>query len=645
VDWRVRVVKEGRAVVRMKALTDEESDAMEMKFPVYVHGMLKTESWSGVLRPDRDRQEFSISVPAERRPEQSRLEIRYSPTLAGALVDALPYMVDYPYGCTEQTLNRFLPTVLVQKTLKDMGLDLKAIRDKQTNLNAQEIGDDKERAAQWKRNNPPNPGEERNPVFDEAVVKDMVRQGLKALTAMQCDDGGWGWFSGWGERSWPHTTAYVVHGLQIAKQNGVAVVPGVLERGVEWLAKYQAEELRKLRNYSLRLTLLDCKSHADDMDAFTYMVLVDAGRDNSSMRDYLYNGRTNLSVYAKAMFGLALHKTGQVEKRDMILRNIEQYLVRDPENQTAYLNLGNSGYWWYWYGSENEAHAYYLKLLAATAPKGEVASELVKYLLNNRKHATYWNSTRDTALCIEAMADYLKASGEDKPDMTVEVFLDGKSIKKSRITAESLFSFDNKLVLEGVAVSAGKHTVEVRRQGRGPVYFNAYLTNFTLEDPITRAGLEIKVNRSFYKLIPANKTIKAAGSRGQALDQKVEKFERKRLNSGDSLKSGDLIEVELEIASKNDYEYVVFEDMKAAGFEPVEVRSGYNGNDIGAFVEFRDERVCFFVRQIPRGQNSVSYRLRAEIPGQFSALPARASAMYAPELKANSDEIKLKIED
>ena len=111
------------------------------------------------------------------------------------------------------------------------------------------------------------------------------------------------------------------------------------------------------------------------------------------------------------------------------------------------------------------------------------------------------------------------------------------------------------------------------------------------------------------------------------------------------LKSGELVEIELEIASKNDYEYVVFEDMKAAGFEPVEVRSGYNGNDMGAYVEFRDERVVFFVRWLGRGKHSVSYRLRAEIPGQFSALPAKASAMYAPELKANSDEIKMKITD
>ena len=75
------------------------------------------------------------------------------------------------------------------------------------------------------------------------------------------------------------------------------------------------------------------------------------------------------------------------------------------------------------------------------------------------------------------------------------------------------------------------------------------------------------------------------------------------------------------------------------------MRSGYNGNDLGAYVEFRDERVCLFARALARGKNSVSYRVRAEIPGRFSALPTRASAMYAPELKANSDEIKLGIED
>jgi uncharacterized protein YfaS (alpha-2-macroglobulin family) len=89
----------------------------------------------------------------------------------------------------------------------------------------------------------------------------------------------------------------------------------------------------------------------------------------------------------------------------------------------------------------------------------------------------------------------------------------------------------------------------------------------------------------------------------------------------------------------------VIEDLKAAGFEPVQVRSGYNGNEMGAYVQYRDRRVCFFVQRLARGRHSISYRLRAETPGRFSALPARAYAMYAPELRANSDEIKLIIKD
>ena len=96
----------------------------------------------------------------------------------------------------------------------------------------------------------------------------------------------------------------------------------------------------------------------------------------------------------------------------------------------------------------------------------------------------------------------------------------------------------------------GAHEIELRRRGKGPVYFNAYLTNFTLEDHITKAGLEVKVERQYYKLVPVDKTIKAEGTRGQPLDQKVEKYERQPLKEGDTLKSGDLVEIELVIESE-----------------------------------------------------------------------------------------------
>ncbi|MEC7603872.1 MAG: alpha-2-macroglobulin, partial [Planctomycetota bacterium] len=636
VDWRVKVEREGQAVIRMFALTDEESDAMEMTFPVYLHGAMRQESWAGTLRPDQNQKVVEFEIPNQRRISDSRLEVRYSPTLAGAMVDALPYLVDYPYGCTEQTLNRFLPAVVTQRVLIDMNVDLASVETHLSNLNAQEIGVDAERAKQWKRY-------DRNPVFDTDEVNRMVKEGLKRIAEMQVSDGGWGWFSGYGERSFPHTTAVVVHGLQVARANDVALVPGLLENGVAWLKRHQEAEIEKLLN-----DLADKKPRkksASNIDALVYGVLVDEGIDSEEMRRFLYRDRNNLSVYAKAVFALAIHRVGDAEKLAMLRQNLEQYLVQDEENETAYLKMPEGNYWWNWYGDEIEANAYYLKLLTQVDPNGVTSGRLVKYLLNNRKHATYWGSTRDTSLCIEAFADHLAATGEARPEMVVEVWLDGEMQQAVEITSENLFTFNNKFVLEGAELLDGEHRLELRRRGTGPVYFNTYLTNFNMEDDIPAAGLEVKVQRKFYQLVPVEKKLAVEGDRGQVVDQKVEKFERVEIENLGTVTSGDLVEVELLLESKNDYEYLLFEDYKAAGFEPVDLRSGYNGNEMGAYVEFRDEKVCFFIRQLARGRHSLSYRLRAEVPGKFSALPAQASAMYAPELRGNSAEIKVMVED
>ncbi|MCP4174371.1 MAG: alpha-2-macroglobulin, partial [Fuerstiella sp.] len=489
VDWNVQVVASGTAKVRMKALTDEESDATELTVPAHVHGILKTESFTGVIRPDGRSASVNINVPAARIEEQSRLEVRFSPTLAGAMVDALPYLIEYPYGCTEQTLNRFLPAVITQQTLKSMGIDLADVQRKRTNLNAQELGDASKRAAQRKRYN-------RNPVFDEAELARIVTTGVNDLTNMQLSDGGWGWFSGFGERSTAHLTSQVVHGLTVAQRNEVPILPDVIQRGVQWLRTHQAQELSKLKEgdwrrehpRKLENRRKPYKMKATNMDAFVAFVLTEHDGNDPQMTDYLYRDRGNISAYAKSLTGLVLHHQKDTERRDMVLRNIEQSLVQDEENQTAYLRMaGNS--WWYWYGSENEAMARYLQLLLAVNPQHETAPRLVKYLLNNRKHGTYWNSTRDTALVVEAMAEYIAATGEDKPDMTVEVLVDGTVQKKVRITAANLFSFDNVMLLESDAVKTGVHKVELRRSGSGPVYFNAYLTNFTKEESITATGL------------------------------------------------------------------------------------------------------------------------------------------------------------
>jgi len=133
VDWRIKVLQPGTLTVRMTAVADGDSDGVERSFPVQIHGMLKTEAWSGLIPrakvswQNQRSETIKITVPSERLAEQTRLEIRYSPTLAGTMLDALPYLLEYPYGCTEQTLNRFLPAVVVRHTLTKLGMNLKEL--------------------------------------------------------------------------------------------------------------------------------------------------------------------------------------------------------------------------------------------------------------------------------------------------------------------------------------------------------------------------------------------------------------------------------------------------------------------------------------------------------------------------------------
>jgi len=94
------------------------------------------------------------------------------------------------------------------------------------------------------------------------------------------------------------------------------------------------------------------------------------------------------------------------------------------------------------------------------------------------------------------------------------------------------------------------------------------------------------------------------------------------------------------------YDYVMFEDFKPAGFEPVARKSGVLFEH-GAFFnrELRDEKVAFFLDRLRQGRQVLTYRLRAETPGVFRVLPHRGEAMYAPRIQAISDSFEIQVVD
>ncbi|MEM7479474.1 MAG: alpha-2-macroglobulin family protein, partial [Planctomycetota bacterium] len=632
VDWRMKALAAGDVKLRTFAVSENASDAMELTVPIVVYGAMKTDSWAGTVRKGQTASDITLTIPAKRREEHSLLTVRVSPSLAASMIEALPYLAKYPYGCTEQTLNRFLPSVLTQRVLQRMDLDLEKIAATQNNLNAQELGDPSERREQW--------GDKA--IFDNDKVDDMVAKGLARLIDMQNVDGGWGWFSGNGSRSSAHLTGQVLRGLLVAQSNDVAIPPDVITRSVTWMKNYQAKELQKLKNWDLEVN--PRKSHCDNTDAFVFHVLTLAKQRNVEMETRLYEDRTHLSVYGKTLLAIAFHELNDGERTQMLRRNVEQFLVADEENETAYLT-DDSG-WWYWYGSAIESSAMYLKLLIAMDPEDINAPRIVKYLLNNRKHATYWNSTRDTALVVESFADYLNATKELNAESMVKVYLGDKLVGSVEFTKDNLFEVNNTIQIAANAVPSGEHQLRIERSGNANLYWNVYSRNFTREEEIEKAGLEVKIERRYYLLEPSQEELELAGKNGSVVEGVGDKKVRIRVDEEVALASGKLVEVELIIESKNDYEYLLIEDKKPAGLETVDSASGYfYSQGLWIYRELREKHVGLLIERMPRGKYSVRYQLRTEAPGSFTALPASIEGMYAPELVGNSRDFDLQIVD
>ena len=646
VDWTVDVKKAGSTKIKVVAQTDQESDAAELSFPVLVHGVEKFVVQSGVLH-DGGEATLTYDLPEMRRQGASLLDVQLNPSLAATLLDALPYLEDYPYGCTEQTLSRFVPTVLVAKSLRDSGIDLAALGKRAQELERQRAAippqqiyadsgytypkgapgvlDAKELASRLFLN-----GRSHAPIFNDAALHAMTDAGLQRLASTQREDGSWGWWPG-STVGDPYLTAYALEGLAHARQSDIAVKPEVITRAYDYLAGHlnATEDLHLLAYFAYVLSL--------------------EGRNNANTgpvwklaHDTLYGKRDRMNAYGQALLALALHQVKEEGMAQGVVRNLFTLAKRDAEHGTAHWEEDADRFYWHWYNDKQEMTALVLRALVAVSPDPQnpadvatLAAGTVKWLVDNRRGG-HWTSTRQTAHVVEALLEYAKAQKEFAPDYTVVVDLDGKVQKRYTITAANALLFDNRFLVGDELLSSGAQHLHITMKGRGTLYYSGYLKYFDQSEPIQRVSNAIAVERSYFKIVSHSKRNKAG--------ELEESSERVALTDGATVASGDIIEVELHLKSDNDYDYLVFEDMKPAGCEAVETQSGTAyGDGLCSNFELRDEKVAFFVDTLPQGERRIVYKLRAEIPGKFHALPTNAYAMYTPDIRALSDEFRITV--
>ncbi|MDH5681493.1 MAG: alpha-2-macroglobulin, partial [Spirochaetota bacterium] len=245
----------------------------------------------------------------------------------------------------------------------------------------------------------------------------------------------------------------------------------------------------------------------------------------------------------------------------------------------------------------------------------------------------------------------MKTTDELNPNLTVNVSY-GDSFKRSfKVTRKNLILDQPQFTIPAAVAGKGQQNMTIDITGRGKIYYSAFLKYFTKEDPIKGAGHEVYVTRSYSKLTPKEVTRYRREWNYQqkryvqVAYQDID-YDRKKLKFGDHLKSGDLIEVNLAIKANNNFEYLMFEDPKPAGCEPVALKSGstYQGGFV-ANMELRDTKVGFFVTYLRQGNHSIKYKLRAEIPGIFNVMSTQSQAMYSPHVRGISDSFKMNITD
>ncbi|MBK7929016.1 MAG: alpha-2-macroglobulin [Bryobacterales bacterium] len=570
---RVKPKPGTEAVFTVKALTDEESDAMETRLPVVPLGVKLSESKAGSLA-DGGNATAVLNFPADAIGHSRTLDVTVSPSVAGAIFGALEYLTSFPYGCTEQTMSSFLPNVLVSESLRTLGVESRV---------------------------------------DKAELEKKIRAGIERLSDFQHEDGGWGWWQA--DDSAAFMTAYVVAGWAQAKAAGHAIPEERLQNGVAWLAKN-----------------IDTKISAD-LRAYAVYAMALAGKPPAALVNSLANDQRNLSPYGLALYGLALDAMKDA-RADAVAQALAGRV--SESGAEAFWKADRDTLMDFEIDASPEATAYAMKLLARRTPSSPLLPKAALYLVNHRNEGYWWSSTKQTAMVIYGLLDYLKASGELKPDFTVKVESGGRVLIEKRFTAaDALAPTPTTLRIPAAQLPAGAQRLTITQAGKGRLYWSARAEAYAPAANLQRTGsIALNAVRELFKLVPEQS--------GGKIVHRLEPL-RGPVANGDVLASRVTV-------SGGEWRYLMIEDPIPSGCENIERDNLYEvPNRPGwwgwGFTrrELRDDRAVYFQTWFD-GQQEFFHLMKVVNAGQFGVSPVRVEPMYQPQKFATSGTANVEVQ-
>jgi hypothetical protein len=577
-DWRFLANRVATATFTANAVTDVDADAVELSIPVQPFGLKRQVGAAGSIAGDGERS-AQLTLPASANPASRTIRVSLAPSLAGPLLGALDFLTSYPYGCTEQTLSGFLPDVLVLRALDQLKI---APAERLQSLDRQ------------------------------------VSEGLQRLYDYQHDDGGWGWWKT--DENHPFMTAYALYGLVEARRAGYKVDASRIENGAAALKKLFATYPRAVPDLKAYMTYVLTQVESAPAGP--------GGADSSALTPAqaiaeTWPTRDRMSPYGQALLLLALDAVKDRRAEDLV-----QTLVASAQRKgdLAWWQVDSDPLLEDGDDTSVEATAFVVKALTARVPTHPLLEPAVRWLLLNRNYGMWWSSTKQTAMALYGLLDYMRARKEGTSTATVEVLVNGTSVGTRNFTPASLTAPDPEVLT--APASGGTNTVTIRQKGGGTVYWSATAEYFDTAGPLARTGSHrLALVRKYYALTPVRQ--------GDRIVYRETPFDGRAT-------PGDLLLVRLDAAGSTDWRYLMIEDPLPAGVEAVQQVGLYAFERRqefwdGSRREYHDDRIVFFQESFTAGHYQYVYLLKVTTPGVFRAMPAQISAMYVPGATASSE--------
>ena len=593
-------------------------DAEERTLQVKPLSLSELDSRAVLLNAERT---LTLTMRSDAMPARATLTLRSFPSASAIALDSLPYLLDYPYGCVEQTVSRFVPALLAKRAAQQLGASI----DAETQRKIAAIAD----------------------------------QSLQRLGRFQLEDGGWGWWAGDEARLW--TTAYAVWGLHKANQAGLPVPEPMYRRGTDALRRLVVQELaslvedgtpQRLRSYDWIFPMLVlAQVDPTPPDALRYDRTAVISRWVASLTEHRPTDNysrpsRDLQIY-RLQLAAILQRWRSLPDADAHLRSLWRALERDALEDRSHIdwepNRTDEGWYWVsWLPVETQATAL-LTLLEARPLATELFGSLQRYEQLVGKTVTglalgyrngCWYSSRDTALAVEALLEYsVRYERNAYRESEYEVWLNGQRVRTITTRASGNRYAMPPLRLTGLPWRAGENTLVLRPVRGAPLVGVTFEQprKLAFQDADAPAGpLQLRVYRVER---PAEMT--AAGERLHAL------------RSGDTVRTGELLRIDVvahmpqKVSRLN---YTVLETPFPAGCAPFDTEAFlYTWWWNYTYEEIRDDRAVAFRSEWRRGSDyRYTLLVRAEAPGEYTILPAHLWGMYAP-YQAHSNPFRIRV--